>query len=160
MAGLVFSAPWLATSSPVPWWKVIGGRLIARILPSLPMDTGVVSEEVTSDPDMIAARDADPLMHSKLSPRLFLDIEAWQHRTRQAASAVKIPTLFIVPEADVLADAGVTVEVAQTLPAATTTVLRLPGCKHEPFNDRERADVIGAVGDWIVDQIGQGRKGD
>jgi alpha-beta hydrolase superfamily lysophospholipase len=149
LTGLVLSAPWLATAVRVPAWKTVAGRIAARVLPFLPMDSGTRAEHVTSDPEMIAEWEADPLVHPKISPRLYVEVERWQERLRARASAVKVPTLILVPGEDLLADAQATRSFATALSPETTDVLELPGFRHEAFNERGRADVMEKVVDWI-----------
>lgn len=152
--GLILSAPWIATAVPVPWWKTLAGRVGARLYPSLAMPTGTTAEQLTTDPDMIAAIEADPLVHSKLSPRLFFDIEAWQRRVRERADTVNIPCLVLVPEADTLADPEATLSLVNQLAEERTTVIGFSGFRHELFNERDRVRAISLVREWIVERCG------
>ncbi len=150
LKGLVLSAPWLATAAPVPWWKVAVGRLAAGVLPRIPMDTGTKAEVLTSDPEVIAAYEADPLVHATITPRLYTEVERWQQWVRRSADRLKVPALFFVPGADRLADASATLELAESLPSAQTTIVELPGFRHEPFNDTGRAEVIAHLCSWLA----------
>jgi alpha-beta hydrolase superfamily lysophospholipase len=150
LAGLVASAPWLGTVESVPGWKRALARVVDRLYPSFTLPTGTSAERVTSDPEMIAAREADPLVHSRLSPRLFHEAEYWQDRVNAEPGRLKADCLFIVPGADDLTDASATLAFARALPAEHTTVMKLPGFRHEAFNERGREAVISDVKEWIA----------
>jgi len=154
LVGLVASAPWLGTVVPVPAWKRTLARVVDRLYPSFSLATGTSAERVTSDPEMIAAWEEDPLVHSRLSPRLFYEAERWQEWVRAHPERLKAECLFIVPGADVLADAAATLAFAGALPAADTTVMELPGFRHEAFNERGRDAVIAEVRAWIEARVG------
>ena len=153
LAGLVASAPWLGTVVPVPGWKRTLARVVDRWYPSFSLATGTSPERVTSDPVMIAAWAADPLVHSRLSPRLFHEAERWQARVLAHPERMKAECLFIVPGADELADAATTRAFAGTLPAEHTTVMELPGFRHEAFNECGREAVITDVRAWIEGRL-------
>ncbi len=150
LKGLVASAPWLATAARVPWWKVTVGRIAARVLPRVPMDTGGVPEVCTRDPEMIAAWEADPLVHTVITPRLYTEVERWQRWVLHGRDRLKVPALFFVPGADRLADASATLGLATAMPSGRTTIVELPGFFHEPFNDTGRAEVIARLCSWLV----------
>lgn len=149
LKGLVLSAPWLATAVPVPWWKIAAGRIAARILPRIPMDTGTRVEALTTDPEVIAGYEADPLVHSTITPKLYVEVERGQEQVREATDQVKVHTLFFVPGADRLADASTTLTFAEALPREMTTIVELPGFHHEPFNETGRSEVIARLCAWL-----------
>jgi len=123
--------------------------VVDRLYPSFSLDTATSAERVTSDPEMIADWEADPLVHSRLSPRLFHEAERWQERVRARPRRLKAECLFIVPGADELTDASATLAFAGALPEARTTVMELPGFRHEAFNERGREAVIADVRAWV-----------
>ncbi len=159
IAGAVVSAPWLATAVQVPGWKRWAGALADRLVPRLAMDTGNRPHHVTSDPEMIAALEADPLSHTRMSARAFAEVQRWQSQVRSAADQVKTETLFVVPGADPLADARATRELAHRLPPEHTATLELPGFLHESLNERNRQRVIDAICAWLSARMVPGADG-
>lgn len=153
LAGVVLSAPWLATAAPVPSWKRLAGRLADRVAPGLTLGTGLTAQALTSDPAMIALYDADPLVHTRISARLHAESERTQARVLARPERVKVPCLFLVPGADPVADADATRAFATAVPEGRATCLELPGLLHEPLHERGRTELISRVATWMRDRL-------
>lgn len=147
--GLVASAPWLATAVPVAWPKLAVAKVAELLTPRLAMDTGTRAHHLTSDPSVIAAYEADPAVHSRITARLYAEVVRWQERVLASPGLLSVDSLFLIPGADPLADAAVTREFAAALPERRVTVLELPGFRHEPFNERGRDRVLREVTAWM-----------
>ncbi len=153
LSGLVASAPWLATARPLPAVARRIARVLSRILPTVPISSGNDPRVLTSDPEMQEDWRQDPLVHGRITPRLFAEAEATQARVLGAADQLKCDALFLVPGEDRLADASVTRAFTAELPPERTSVLELPGFRHEAFNERGRDQVIGEVRQWIARRL-------
>jgi alpha-beta hydrolase superfamily lysophospholipase len=149
VAAAVLSAPWLATRVPVPSWKRAAGRVLARLWPSVGLPTGHGATSLTHDPTMISAYNEDPLVHTRVSPSFFLDVERAQQRLLERRDGYGIGLLFLVPDADPIVRSEVTMGWASSLPNGDVTVRRLRGMRHEPFSELERHQVFGMVAEWI-----------
>lgn len=153
----VVSAPWLATAVPVPSFKRRAAGLLDRVWPSLGVPTGTRPEALTRDPAMIRAHREDPLNHTRLSARLFFEVERVQAETRAAAGPAGLPVLVVVPEADPLVDASVTTAFAEARRGGGVERLGLPGLRHEPLNEVERDEVARSIGRWLDAHVPRAR---
>lgn len=63
----------------MPAFKEKLGRFMNNILPGLTQDSGLKSSGLSRDPKVVAAYDNDPLVHGKISVRLFVDSDAAAH---------------------------------------------------------------------------------
>ncbi len=144
----VLSAPWLATKAPVPAWKRFVATRLEPFWPNAPFSAPVSPESLTADRKMQEAQRADPLNHSKVTPRLFFETERKQAEVL-ASQGLLPATLVLVPEADPLADPAVTADWATRRSGAGVELLRLPGLRHEPLNEIGRRDVYRAIGTWL-----------
>ena len=67
--GGVFSAPWLEAAQP-DWVRKLG-RGLGWALPEFPFPSGIGAGGLTRDPEMQKSIKADPLVHRRITGRLF-----------------------------------------------------------------------------------------
>ncbi|MEZ4414160.1 MAG: alpha/beta hydrolase [Gemmatimonadota bacterium] len=149
VAAAVISAPWLATAVPVSPLRRRLAEALDHVWPSVGLPTGTRPELLTRDPRMIREYREDPLNHSRMSPRLFFEVERTQAHVLQMPPLVRVPTLMLVPEADLLVDPATSIAYAEKRAGHGMELLRLPGLRHEPLNEVEREDVLRQVGSWM-----------
>lgn len=155
--GLIFASPWLELAFKPPALKVIAARWVGRIVPWLPVSTGITSDQLTRDPAMRAAVERDPLFNWTATPRWFAESGKAQAEVRAGAAAIRLPSLVLVPEADPIASPAASLRFYESLGARDREVRRYPGARHELFNElpevRERAmqDVV----EWIRARSGR-----
>jgi alpha-beta hydrolase superfamily lysophospholipase len=99
-------------------------------------------------PDVAEAYDHDPLVHGKMSGRLYTE---WYDATKDViarAGQIKIPFLILAGSADNLIDpAG-----SRNLHAQAPSMSELhvfDGRLHEPFNDLGSEEVFHTIADWL-----------
>jgi len=154
-AGAVISAPWLATA--LPDWVRRMGRFLGLALPGVPIPAGLKPERLTRDPDMIRAWRQDPLIHTRITGRLFREVERVQAKALGAPLPRDLPLLFLVPGGDRVAQSSVTVGFARGIVGEGVRVEILEGREHEPLNDVGREEVYRMVLDWLATQVDLGR---
>ena len=152
-AGGIISAPWLATAMPIPRWKVATSAAIGRVLPALPMSNRIDADDLCHDPGVVAAYRADPLVHGRITPRLFAEASAAMGLVLQRSEQLATPLLFLIPAADRLVDAQRSLQFARKLPAQLTTIKLYPGMYHEVLNEPDRQLVMRDIRDWIAARI-------
>jgi alpha-beta hydrolase superfamily lysophospholipase len=152
-AGAIISAPWLATAMPIPRWKVTAAAAIARVLPALPMKNGIDPEHLSHDPRVVEAYRGDPLVHGRITPRLFVEASAAMGLVLQHADRLAAPLLFLIPAADRIVDGQLSLQFARQLPGHLTTIKLYPGMYHEVLNEVDRQLVVRDIRDWIAARI-------
>lgn len=149
--GAVLSAPWLGTAVVIPWWKKVAARLLLRIAPDTPLSSDEIDATVlTRDPAMQEAWARDPLVHHRLSPRSFQEVQDAQARALEQGIDPAVPTLVLVPTADGLADHRLTLRWARAVKGGHVSVVPLEGFRHEPHNDVSREEVLETVVSWLA----------
>lgn len=151
--GAVISAPWLGTAIEVPLWKRVASEVLRRIAPDLTLPNSVRPELLTRDEQKREEYLRDPLVHHRISPRLYHEVLRAQRRTLEARLPSDIPLLFLVPGADRVTDTALTERWARKL-AGRVRVDVLPDSRHEPLNEVDREVVYRKVGTWLDEVAG------
>ena len=148
-AGTILSAPWLATAMRVPRLKLLAARVLLKVAPALAIPSGAnVPENLTRDPQRVAAYLEDPLVHHLISARFHAEAMKAQAEAKARPLPSGLPVLLIVPGDDPLVDAGPTLEWAREKGAGVQVRVR-EGGRHELHNDLDRDDVLAGVADWL-----------
>ncbi len=153
LAGLIVCNPVVGLSLTAPRWKIVLGKLLQKIVPNFTLPTGLADAQMTSDPEMIAERHADPLRHDRISPALFFGMLAGRQPTLDAAASLRLPVLLILGERDPVIDLAAARSFFERIPGPDRKLLSLPEMRHEPFNDRGRDVPLRAVARWLGDHL-------
>jgi acylglycerol lipase len=145
----IVSSAALKVKVVVPAWKIKLGTAASKMVPRLALDNEVDPKLVSRIPDVVEAYRTDPLVHSKISSRLYTEwLEATRHILDRAAE-IKIPFLILAGTDDGLIDPEGSTELHAR--AASMSELRLlEGRYHEPFNDRDNEEVFTLITNWLA----------
>ena len=144
----IVSSPGLKLKITVPQWKIVLGRVSARVAPRLSLDNEVDPATISRIPQVVEAYRTDPLVHSKISSRFYSE---WQKATAdilEHADRIEVPFLITAGTADPLIDPAGSEALHAKAPAMSTLHL-LPGRYHEPFNDLGSEEVFDIIAKWV-----------
>lgn len=144
----VLSSPALRLKASVPGWKSALGRVVDRVAPRLALDNEVDAGTVSRIPEVVTAYQTDPLVHRKISGRLFAEWQRAAAANLAHARDTRIPFLVLAGTADRLIDAGGSQELHEKAPAMSELRM-LEGRYHEPFNDLGSEEVFAAIAEWV-----------
>lgn len=151
--GVVASAPWLRTRAPVPTWKELLGRLLSRVAPAWTLDTGLDPESLSRDPEWVRSYLRDPLVHHRISARLYDAVGRAQDRV--LAGSLNLPVLVLVPEEDPLVDP----DTARSFAASEgADVQEFSSFRHEGFGEIGREAFFRAAIDWILARVAENHR--
>ncbi len=153
-AGFVLSSPYLRLAMRPPLLKVWGARLAGRVVPWLPVDTGLTSEALTSDPEMRTWTDHDPLYGRKTTPRWFDEAGRAQREVLERAKEFRAPLLVLAAGDDAIADPEASRLFVEKVRSPDKTFVRYPGFRHEIFNEVERERPIAEAVAWLTARCG------
>lgn len=144
----IVSSPALKVKVAVPGWKITLGNAASKLMPRFALDAPAHGSLLSRIPEVVDAYDHDPLVHGKMSSRLYTE---WQKATKDIvarAGQIKIPFLILAGSDDNLIDpAGSRDLHAQ---ARSMSELRIfDGRLHEPFNDLGSEEVFQVIADWL-----------
>jgi len=144
----VVSSPALKLKVRVPGWKSSLARVLSKAVPRLAMNNEVDPATVSRIPEVVEAYRTDPLVHGKISSRLY---DEWQRAAAdnlQRAAEIRIPFLILAGTDDRLIDPAGSQELHQKT-AALSEVRMLSGRYHEPFNDLDSDEVFEMIAQWL-----------
>lgn len=152
--GVILSAPLLGVALRAPRWKLALSGVLSRWLPNVPFTSEIHPEKLSSDEAYIRSYHDDPLVHSRVTPRLYTELmAATEAAFAECAALAEPPVLALIPGDDQIVDAGATSRFAESLPGEVT-VLHYPEMRHEVLNEADRARPIGDVIGWIEKKLG------
>jgi len=144
----VLSSPALRLKASVPAWKTGAASLISRIAPRLALDNEVDASTVSRIPEVVSAYVSDPLVHRKISSRLYSEwLRAAEENLRRAAD-IALPFLILAGTDDRLIDPTGSQELHARTPGKSELRM-LDGRYHEPFNDLGSDDVFATIAEWL-----------
>jgi alpha-beta hydrolase superfamily lysophospholipase len=148
-AGFVLSSPYLALAFEPPRVKVLAARLVGRVLPWLPIATGIRIADLTSDEEMQSWTEADPLYGRVTTPSWFVASGRAQLEVAARAREFDYPLLALVAGADAIADAAATRRFVERCGSRDKELRELPGLRHEIWNEVAREQTIGDTVAWL-----------
>jgi alpha-beta hydrolase superfamily lysophospholipase len=151
--GAIIVSPWLATSAPVPRWKTTLARALNRLLPALPFNSGVDDTYLTHDPAIIHTYRDDPLVHSRITPRLFCEASSAMGMTLRRSDRIKAPLLFLLAGDDRIVSTEKSHAFARALSTRNVTIRVYANFYHEVLNEPARAQPLHDLRDWMAGRL-------
>jgi alpha-beta hydrolase superfamily lysophospholipase len=148
LVAVVASAPALRSAMP-PWWKLMLANVALATAPSVGFPTGLEESGMSRDPEVVQGRDADTLVHDRISPRLYAALTEARQRVLRDARRLAVSALVMHGEADRVVDPEGSREFCAAAPASRVKLLTYPDAYHEIFNDSVRKEVIRDLLAWL-----------
>jgi alpha-beta hydrolase superfamily lysophospholipase len=142
IAAAVLSSPWLGLAFQPPAWKLLLGRVLADLWPSIALPAGIDADHLSRDPAVGPAYTADPLVHDVMTAGAWREIQWAQRAVPADAGRIDTPLLFQLAGEDRLVDAQLARAFADSL-KAETEVRWYPEMYHEVLLDPQREQVVG-----------------
>lgn len=147
--GVIATGPWLELAFQPPAVQVTLGKLMNRLLPSFTQESGLETKALSHDEDVVKRYENDPLVHSKISARLFVSMYEAGLWAMQQASEFPLPLLLMHGEADRITSAEASRRFAAAVPQGKCTLRLWPGLYHEIHNEPEKEQVLQTLLDWL-----------
>lgn len=148
LQGVIATGPWLRLAFDPPTAQVMVAKLLNNIAPSFSLASGLSQQALSRDPQVVSKYAADPLVHDKISVRLYTGMYSNGLSALDRAAELKIPMLLMHGSADKLTSAKASQEFAQK--AGKLVTLRIwDGFYHEIHNEPEKVEVIQTMVDWM-----------
>jgi alpha-beta hydrolase superfamily lysophospholipase len=157
LAGLILSSPFLRLRLPVSGVKRAAATVLSRVAPTRDIGNSIPAEELSHEPDVVAAYTSDPLNHHVATARWAAEVLAAQRAALSAAGQLHLPLLVMYAGADTIADPAASRELFAAASSADKTVRCYTGYYHELFNEVGRDAVFADLGAWLATRAQTGR---
>ena len=148
LKAVISTGPWLKLAFEPPAVQVFAVKLLNNLAPSMSIESNLDVASLSRDPEVVKKYQTDPLVHSKVSFRLFSAITSAGIWALEHASELKIPMLLMHGSGDKITSATASREFARQ--AGKLVTLRIwDGMYHEIHNEPEKAEVIQTMVAWM-----------
>lgn len=144
----VLSNPAFRPAVKIPGWKLLLGRAASGLAPRLTMGNEVDPELLSRDVGVVREYMSDPLVHDRISSRLFTEWTSASERAIREASGLAVPVLLIVSGDDRIIDRAGALAFAERA-GGMATLRTYPDRYHEPFNDVGSDEVYRGLSAWL-----------
>ena len=152
VAGVIATGTWLKLAFDPPALQVTLAKTISHIAPSFTQNSPLDTSALSHDQKVVDAYNTDPLVHSKISARLFVGIYESGLWALDHADEFSVPLLLMHGTADRITSSAASAEFAKR---ASKIVTWHPweGFYHEIHNEPEKAEVLKTMIGWLDAQL-------
>jgi len=136
-------------STAAPWWKLTLANMARAISPSTGFPHGLDENSMSRDPEVLSARAKDPLVHDRISPRLYFEFNEARQRVLNRAHRLAVPALLLHGEADRVTDPRGSLQFSDAAPHGMVRLITYQDAFHELFNDTCRAAAVTDLIGWL-----------
>jgi lysophospholipase len=147
---LILGSPYFGNALKVHPLKLALGHAVGRFLPKLALATGLTGAHASHDPNEIALYDSDPLMNKNATTGWFVANEKAMAEAPSLLARITVPLLVYHGEMDEVASFATAKAAFDRAGSKEKRFLPLPGMRHEPLHEIERARVVKDIVEWAV----------
>jgi alpha-beta hydrolase superfamily lysophospholipase len=148
LLGVVASAPALR-HPPAPPVKLALARVARAVVPSAGFPHGLPESGMSRDPQVLQLRKSDPLVHDRISPRLYFAYEEACARVLEGARRLAVPALLLQGAADRVVDPSGALAFTGAAPHDMARLMTYRDGYHEIFNDSAREEAVKDLVGWL-----------
>lgn len=146
--GAIVTSPWLGLVNQPSPFKLKLIKWLDYVIPRVTFSAGLSSSQMTVDKDAMKNHDNDPLMHGKLSVRLFNEIRTRTENLMNDSLNIKIPIFLAHGLADPVTNPETTRKWAEKY-ASSTTFVGYENALHELHNEPIAKDLFNEIINFI-----------
>ncbi len=150
--GVIVTGPWIDLAKPAPKIKVIIGKALRNILPRMLQPTELQEHLLSRDQSVGEAYIADPLVQTKMSNALGIDILKAADYLRDYNGKTPTPLLIMHGDKDQIIAPGGSEELSNKISGDVSLKL-WPEFYHEIQNEIGKEEVFTFTSDWIKEYI-------
>ncbi|NHF59819.1 alpha/beta hydrolase [Flavobacteriaceae bacterium TP-CH-4] len=149
--GLVVTSPYLRLAFDPPKWKLLLGRWMLHIMPSITLPSGLDPKGISRIPEEVEKYKTDPLTFDQVSPMYSLPVMEAGEWAVQHAADLKTEALLLHGTGDPIIDFRATEELHKG--ATGTSLYLFEGAFHELHHDRCKEELLSIVQKWLDARI-------
>ena len=131
--------------------KAFIGKLLANITPQLTLWNEIEAEWICRSETIVSDYQKDPLVHDRVSAKFFTSFLAERVLIEKNADSIKLPTLMILPGADLIINHQVSKELFALFSNEENRLVEFPDCYHEILNEEiEKFEAYTEIENWLA----------
>lgn len=146
---LVLCAPPFQLAFRPSMLKVKAAQLLVKIWPGFSQGNMILPSMLSHDPEVVREHAMDPLVHYRITARLFLEFQAMRSSLRKRVGELSTPTLLLHGGSDPIAAPEGSERWAASARPGVVTLHIYPGLYHEVLKELDREKIIGSMIDWL-----------
>jgi len=151
VAGIIATSPLFKPAFKPSVWKLALLRAMYTLRPSLSVSSGLETEALSRDSEVLQTYRNDPLVHDRISARLAIDMLRNGEWNLAHAADLPCPLLLMHGDADRITSAKASSKFAAR--AGDACALKIwGGFFHELHNEPDKQDVLAYVLEWMEDR--------
>jgi alpha-beta hydrolase superfamily lysophospholipase len=127
--------------------------VLSRLAPTMRMANPLRNDQLSHDPEVVAAAAADPLNHRVTTTRWAAEVFDAQPVVIAAADRLGLPFLLMYAADDPIADPRASERLFDRVGSSDKTRLCYDGFYHEIFNEVERSVVFADLAAWVEERL-------
>ena len=152
LVGVISTGPWLQLAFQPPTSKVLLGKMMNNILPGFSQASGLETAALSRDPAVVEAYVNDPLVHDRISARMFVNLFDSGLWVLDHATEFPLSLLLMHAGADRITSVEASSQFAAS--AGDKVTLRIwDGLYHEIHNEPEQERVFTFMIEWMNSQL-------
>lgn len=142
IAAIALSSPALGLTLPVPKLKERAAEFLAEWLPKVTLHNQINYETLHRDPELVKEYRNDPLRHDKVSPQVFLGMQAAFKEAFDHAGEIHTPLILQLAGKEKVVSTPASEKFFEIVGAKKKEIYVYADSYHEIFNDLDRDEVF------------------
>lgn len=147
-AGVIVTSPWLWLSDEPSALLRLLASFLNKLWPTYSMSSGLELNALSRDPMVVNAYRTDPLVHDRISVRLFVAVNQAGHWAIDNAAQFKLPLLLMHGGGDRITSVEATKLFASHIQKNCTLKI-WPDLFHELHNEPEKEEIMSYLIGWV-----------
>ncbi len=152
LKGVIATAPWLRLAFEPPASKITLGKMTNCIRPSFSQKSGLDTKALSHDLEAVHTYENDPLVHDRISARMFISVYQAGQWALEHASEFSLPLLLMQGGDDKIISVEAGREFADKIKENCTLKI-WDGLYHEIHNEPEKEEVFKFLIDWLNKEV-------
>lgn len=152
LAGTVVTNPFVGFAQKPPRIKAWIGEMAGKYAEKLSLPSGLSSNDLSHDADIVAAHKRDPLVFHNANAGWFREVKL-AHARVCAYERFPTPLFYIYSDSDPIASPESNAHLSQRIDAPVKRVMMRPGELHEVLNESKRADLHHDIAEWMRSSV-------
>lgn len=149
LRSVTISAPLLGIRVEVPRIKKAAAKVLARVWGSLHMVSDLDPSLICRDKEVVETYTADRLVHNKITPKFFSEMQSAMLDTLKRDSGLNYPLQMLIPLQDKIVNSDLSLQFFRSLKLRDKVLKTYPDFFHEPFNEIGKEQVFEDLISWM-----------